>query len=73
MTKPATRDDNQIIVNELHPMSDAPIDGTTILAMFNGRFVPIRYTFSGWFDGGQYSRSGYFIGWIPMPIYKRRK
>lgn len=62
-----------LTVSKLRPMCDAPIDDETILC------VGDRYNifFKVYFDGEYYKDDHddlydkeYFIGWIPMPIYK---
>ena len=65
-----------LTVSKLRPMCDAPIDDETILC------VGDRYNifFKVYFDGEYYKDDHndiydkkYFIGWIPMPIYKPEK
>lgn len=67
--------DNEIIVSQLRPMSDATRDGTDILLMnknnklFNGCNYGIcgdKFTIAGI---GSCDPS-VFIGWLPMPQYR---
>ena len=65
---------DEVIVTELRPMSDAPSDESDILLMFDGEN---RFELGCIFKNGQCYIDGYenldigdFIGWMPLPTYK---
>lgn len=65
-----------LTVSRLRPMCDAPIDDQTILCVGKTYNTFLKV----YFDGVHYKDDHddlydkeYFIGWIPMPIYKPEK
>jgi len=71
-----TEQKGQIIVNELQPMSEAPMNGIRFLAKFKSE-LGLRQTRCTYGEQVEVSygtthRSN-CEGWIPMPIYKPKK
>jgi len=65
-----------LTVSQLRPMSDAPIDDETILCVGERYNTFLKVYFDGVYykdDHDDLYDKEYFIGWIPMPIYKPEK
>jgi hypothetical protein len=62
-----------LTVSKLRPMVDAPIDDETILCIGDRYNTFLKVYFDGEYykdDHNDIYDKEYFIGWIPMPIYK---
>ena len=62
-----------LTVSKLRPIVDAPIDDETILCVGERYNTFLKVYFDGVYykdDHDDLYDKGYFIGWIPMPIYK---
>ena len=65
-----------LTVSKLRPMCDAPIDDETILCVGKTYNTFLKVYFDGVYykdDHDDLYDKEYFIGWIPMPIYKPEK
>ena len=73
---------DEVIVTELRPMSDAPMDGGYILIEFqsvismrtkpSGKLIPAFYQkdMEAWNCGGELFNGKYFAGFMHLPTYK---
>lgn len=70
---------DKIIVTELRPMSEAPRDGTKIIALtynecFASEFLIVNYSHDDHFcTENELLPEFTLIGWMPMPIYQPEK
>ncbi len=65
-----------LTVSRLRPMVDAPVDDETILCVGDRYNTFLKVYFDGEYykdDHNDIYDKEYFIGWIPMPIYKPEK
>lgn len=69
-------ENGQIIVDDLRTMSEAPKDGTKIIALTcnkysKSEFLIVNYSHDDTFCTEKYLLPEFtLIGWIPMPIYR---
>ena len=65
-----------LTVTKLRPMVDAPVDDETILCVGDSYNTFLKVYFDGEYykdDHNDIYDKEYFIGWVPMPIYKPEK